>query len=341
MKAEALAMRFRIGIFSTLIVAMAGPVSAVEFGHLDDFSTAGTSNWFGGSAVSNPGTEGVDGDGDGFLRLVNTFTSNFGCRNSSVAFEGDWIAAGITRVSFHLNDIGADEPFEIHFLISDPDGSFGTTWQYNIGFNPPNGAWQRYEVDLTDTANWTRTRGTLSLADTLRNVGTAHFRHDLAPYSANPNGIAGDLGIDNIHLGPDCNGNLVPDGTEPDDDTDDLINDCDNCPQTPNPDQADADGDGVGDACDLCPDTISGAAVDPNGCPPEVPVDLDGDGDVDSDDFMAFEACGSGPAVAHNGSTACQDADVDDDGDVDSTDFAVFQRCISGTNVPADPDCIG
>jgi len=36
----------------------------------------------------------------------------------------------------------------------------------------------------------------------------------------------------------------------PDRDEDGVTNACDNCPQTPNPDQADADDDGQGDACE-------------------------------------------------------------------------------------------
>jgi hypothetical protein len=56
----------------------------------------------------------------------------------------------------------------------------------------------------------------------------------------------------------DCNVDGVPDEctmvTDGDDDTDEVINACDNCPDDANPDQADADNDGLGDACDNCPD---------------------------------------------------------------------------------------
>lgn len=48
----------------------------------------------------------------------------------------------------------------------------------------------------------------------------------------------------------DCNNNGIPDECESDRDSDGVIDDCDNCPDNPNPDQADADGDGIGDVCD-------------------------------------------------------------------------------------------
>jgi hypothetical protein len=38
-----------------------------------------------------------------------------------------------------------------------------------------------------------------------------------------------------------------------DSDNDDIGDDTDNCPYTPNPNQEDADNDGIGDACDNCP----------------------------------------------------------------------------------------
>jgi hypothetical protein len=79
----------------------------------------------------------------------------------------------------------------------------GTTWQHDGPFDPPTGTWQQYTVDVTSEAGWTRTRGFDSLADVLKNVTTAHFRHDLPPYFSSPDPIAGELGIDNITLVPE------------------------------------------------------------------------------------------------------------------------------------------
>lgn len=103
----------------------------------------------------------------------------------------------------------------------------------------------------------------------------------------------------------------------------------------------DADGDGVLDPSDLCPNTIPGATVDANGCPPDVPGDIDHDGDVDDDDLSLLKVCASGPAVPHDGSLYCQRADIDPDNDVDQSDFGIQQRCRSGMNTPGNPNCAG
>jgi hypothetical protein len=56
-------------------------------------------------------------------------------------------------------------------------------------------------------------------------------------------------------------------GNGQDQDEDNVLDDVDNCPNTPNNDQLDSDDDGVGDACDACPDTLPDQVVTPDGCP--------------------------------------------------------------------------
>ncbi len=85
------------------------------------------------------------------------------------------------------------------------------------------------------------------------------------------NGAGGTLLVERIRPMSDCNGNGVPDETEPDGDGDGVIDDCDTCPATVNPTQADSDGDGVGDACDNCPATAN---------PDQSDADHDGTGDL-------------------------------------------------------------
>ena len=76
-------------------------------------------------------------------------------------------------------------------------------------------------------------------------------------------------------------------GEPVDSDGDGLLDDADNCPDVPNPDQKDSDGDGFGDACD---------------------VDDDGDGIIDADDVFPNDPMKPGVVIpkkiyAHGPST--------------------------------------
>lgn len=190
--------------FIVAALGMTLPANAATLGFIDDFSGPGTNGWGGGVTVSNPDTGGVDGVADGFLRLSRPGPSNLGTHSGgNPNYQGDWIAAGITGVTFYLNDVGADEAFQIHLLLSDAQGGAGTTYQHDTGFDPPNDEWQQYDVDLSDPGQWTRIRGSASFESVLQDVQVLHFRHDLAPYVELPNTIAGDVGIDNISLVPE------------------------------------------------------------------------------------------------------------------------------------------
>ena len=190
----------RLLMVSLMIGVVAGTARAVTPGFVENFAAPGTAGWGGSIGASNPGTGGVGGAGDGFLRLAHTFPGNFGTMNVGSNYTGNWAAAGITHVGFALNDIETDQTFSFHVLLSSPGGASGTTWQHNLGVNPPNGQWQNFLIDVTDEADWTRTRGALSFAEVRQNVGTFHLRHDLAPYSEFPDTLSGELGIDAITL---------------------------------------------------------------------------------------------------------------------------------------------
>ena len=188
-------------LIAALLIGLCGSAAqAVTGGFVDTFAAPGTAGWGGSTGVTNPGTGGVGGAGDGFLRVANIFAGNFGTMNTGANYTGDWQAAGIASVSFFLSDVDTDQSYSFRLLLSSPGGSSGTTFQHNVGIDPPAGQWQQYTVSLDTPADWTRIRGDLSFEGVLQNVGTVHFRHDLAPYSEFPDPILGNLGIDSIAL---------------------------------------------------------------------------------------------------------------------------------------------
>lgn len=83
--------------------------------------------------------------------------------------------------------------------------------------------------------------------------------------------------VERLETIPDCNENGIPDQFELDGDGDGVIDDCESCPDTPNPDQEDTDADGIADACDNCPAIANGGQAD-----------SDGDGLGDACDSSAF-----------------------------------------------------
>jgi hypothetical protein len=188
--------------------ALAGPT----FGFVEDFAPADTTAGFvGGAQLSNPGTGGVGGAGDGFLRIARPgpLPGNLGCFNAGPDYAGDYIAAGVTNVVFWLNDVETDEPLEIHLGI----GTNGNFWQYNTGFSPPENGWARFEVNLADSANFTQTisfpGGSYTLA--LQTADRLHWRHDLPPFIQQPDPIVGQAGLDRIFL-TNAAGSAVGDG---------------------------------------------------------------------------------------------------------------------------------
>ena len=76
-------------ICGVIIVLGAGQALAVTPGLIDDFMAPGTNSWSGGAALSNPGSGGVDGAGDGFLLISRTpFSGNLGARSANPSYLG-------------------------------------------------------------------------------------------------------------------------------------------------------------------------------------------------------------------------------------------------------------
>jgi hypothetical protein len=177
--------------------------AAPQPGYRESFTAVGLSGWQSGLLLSNPGTGGVSGAGDGYLLISQPgLPGNFGAYGATPPYAGDWTAAGITKVTLWLNDVGNSDNMEIHFSIGNGASFPKNFWQYNVGFIPPHGRWASFTVDLAATASFTRIQGSGTFAAALASVDRIHVRHDLAPYvlDLSPDPIAGDVGLDEIFL---------------------------------------------------------------------------------------------------------------------------------------------
>jgi flagellar hook capping protein FlgD len=190
-----------LALVSLIAMPHAGSAAPV-LGFVEEWSGTSLSGWgVGGTPASNPGTGGLLGPGDGFLKLSSSVVFNYGTFSSGPEYAGNWTAAGITQVRVWLSDLGTDDPLEIHFgLGRDVHSLSPNFWVYNIGVIPPVNAWQEYVVDLTAPADWTQTFGTGTLADALAACEKIHLRHDVPPITPSPEGAMGDLGIDHLVL---------------------------------------------------------------------------------------------------------------------------------------------
>lgn len=166
-------------------------------GFVEDFPAAGgTGSWVGGSLITNPGTGGYGGAGDGFLDVKTTTAGHLGTVSFGSEYAGDWITAGVTQVRCWMTDLGGRGDLLVHLNVSNGIDTF----QQNAGFNPPVGRWGLYVVNLV-ASDFTHTRGTSgTFTGVLQTEDRLHFRYDLAPYVATPDLIAGEFGLDHLLL---------------------------------------------------------------------------------------------------------------------------------------------
>jgi hypothetical protein len=176
--------------------------AAATLGFVENWPGVSVSSWGGGTPISNPGTGGTLGAGDGYLLVSSAFVAHLGTHSEGPEYAGNWTAAGITRVNVWLNDVNAPDPLEVHVSVGRHPFSLdpGNFWQYNVGFIPPSGVWKEFVVDLSSPANWTQIIGSGTFANALATVNTVLIRHDQAPYTQSPDLIPGDYGMDHLQL---------------------------------------------------------------------------------------------------------------------------------------------
>ena len=181
-----------------IALAAAAPAAAITRGQTDDFQSGTPLSWGGGASPTNIATGGPAGAGDRFLQISSN-NSNLGT-NNVVQWTGDYIAAGVVRLNFQLNNTGPN-PLELRIALFGPGGRFTSTNETVI---PPSSGWVSVDFNL-DNASLTQTQGFGTLAETMAAVDTVLIRHDPDPISPSgeQNPVTGQLGIDNIKALPE------------------------------------------------------------------------------------------------------------------------------------------
>jgi hypothetical protein len=187
-----------LGILLALLALPAVPAAAAPtLGFIEKWSNTGDiTSWGGGATNTNPGTNGKDGAGDGYLQVATQTVGRLGSVSFGTEYMGNWQAAGIAGIRVFLRDVGTDDPLEIRFGI----GNRFNFWQYNPAFDPPAGSWAEFVVDLRSASNFTQIIGTGTFDAALQATDRVHLRHDLAPFAQEPDQIQGDFGIDDFEL---------------------------------------------------------------------------------------------------------------------------------------------
>ncbi len=214
----------RFGLTGSCVVIgllLVRPTWAAEPGFVEDFPAAGgIAGFMPPFLLDNPGTGGVGGEGDGYLRTTREFAGNLGAATDRAEFNGDLAADGVTGFGVYLNDVGIFDDLEIHVGVGT---RFSNFWLYTEGFHPTNGEWTYFEVDLTDETKWTQIHG--SGGDFFEAIALSQrllFRHDLPPFVFDPDPVVGDFGIDRVTVLPlagctrdpewQCDGDVDGDG---------------------------------------------------------------------------------------------------------------------------------
>ena len=187
---------------SCAIIASASQSQAATPGYVETFES-GLNGWGSNpSVITHVLTNGADGPTDPFAMIegidepTELIIRASASSNSDVT--GDYTGAGITQISFELNELGIDDGLAIRFGI----GQVGNFWVSNQIFDPSANAWEKYTIDLVE-ANFTEVfggNGTFSAV--MSNVQRIQFRLDFDAPSIMPDVGEGDFGLDNITLIP-------------------------------------------------------------------------------------------------------------------------------------------
>jgi hypothetical protein len=231
-------------------------VQAVALGQVDDFEDGTTENWRSGVGTPpnpNPPVNVADGgplgSGDAYMLVRSNGTAFSGGKLTvinSLQWSGNYTAAGVTRVSADLNNLGATN-LSLRLLVMRELLQGGQTFTTAAVPVPAGSGWIRGSWDVSPSALIPLNLPPGDPAVALTQVGELRIFHNPSALFPGPS-IVASVGVDNIRA----------ESASGDDDRDGVPDVSDNCPFFPNPDQTDTDQDGRGDECECTDQTGDG-----------------------------------------------------------------------------------
>ncbi|HVO75364.1 MAG TPA: FlgD immunoglobulin-like domain containing protein [Ignavibacteriaceae bacterium] len=168
---------------------------AVENNQWDNFSDSTTAGWTSGAANPNPpevGLNGPAGSDDKVLLASSSGVDGPGGKLvvfNSLQWAGNYITAGVAKISMHVNNLGATNLFlRLAFI-----GSGGNFWTVKADTVPSGSGWISisFSIETSDLAGGTNLNATMS------NVTSLRILHSTSGgYNGTP--IAALLAIDDI-----------------------------------------------------------------------------------------------------------------------------------------------
>ena len=170
---------------------LTSPASAIEFGHLDDFSN-GTAGWAGGANPIVVDDGGPLGAGDAFLQL-QPVSSRIAAFNLSETWTGDFLSAGVTQVTgdFRHQD---ESPLDLRVVLFHG----ATRWTSLEAISlPGDDQWHSFTFSLLEE-DMSLVRGSDDFATTITSVDRFMVRHQMGNPAAGGSRRTGSLDIDNL-----------------------------------------------------------------------------------------------------------------------------------------------
>jgi hypothetical protein len=174
---------------------------AIEPNQWDNFQDGTTQGWGSGAPNPNPPVVvmngGPSGSGDAYLLVTShggTGAGSMLITFNTIQWSGDYITAGVTTISMHMNNL-TNEELNMRVALQGPGGNF---WSVNPVNLPAQSGWQVVQFsllqsDLTGGSNYNLTLSNVTQLRILHNPVGSHMGAT----------IDADLGIDNITAAAD------------------------------------------------------------------------------------------------------------------------------------------